>query len=319
MVYDPAGKRPRVRPPAHLPRRRPARPRLRPPYRPAGRAVRPERGGARRGAAGAAFTRSGLVAGTPRKGAQATRGRAARLHLLQSSSPPPVRRDDNGGPGRRGPGGSAGLPLDAGRGDVEGRTARRWHGRRPHRRGLGLVAHQPGPFPRLRPAPDQGEGRPHCIRCRAAGHRRAAPRRNGGAGEGPPGPRRRRLPPLRPSRRGGVQGQQGAVGSGPQRLSPPDRSRTLRRPQRPRSPRGGGHVAPAGRARRDPPRGAVGGEGAHPVDAWSEGRRSGGRHDRGQAQGDPLPRRPAQASPPLRGQDPHGQVHPHAPPHRHTR
>ena len=72
-------------------------------------------------------------------------------------------------------------------------------------------------------------------------------------------------------------------------------------------------VAPAGGQGRDAPGGKVRRKGPHPLRRRSEGRRSGGRHHGRQGAGDPLPRRPAQASPPLRGQDPHGQVHPHAP------
>ena len=80
---DPASRRPRVRPPAHLPGRRPARPRLRPADRPHGRAVEPEPGGARGGAAAAALPGTRLVGVPPGQGPQAA-GHGAegtRLHL----------------------------------------------------------------------------------------------------------------------------------------------------------------------------------------------------------------------------------------------
>ena len=76
-------------------------------------------------------------------------------------------------------------------------------------------------------------------------------------------------------------------------------------------------VAPARRRRRDAPGGAVRREGAQPLGQGHQGRRAGGRHHRRRQTGDPLPGRPAQASPPLRRPHPHGQVHPHAPP-RHA-
>ena len=76
-------------------------------------------------------------------------------------------------------------------------------------------------------------------------------------------------------------------------------------------------MAPARRRRRDAPGGAVGRKGAEPLGQRRPGRRAGGRHHRRSEEGDPLPRRPAQAAPPLRRPHPHGQVNPHAPP-RHA-
>ena len=76
-------------------------------------------------------------------------------------------------------------------------------------------------------------------------------------------------------------------------------------------------VAPARSGRRDAPGGAVGGEGAQPLGQGRPGRRAGGRHHRRGEEGDPLPRGPAQASPPLRRPHPHGQVNADAP-HRHA-
>ena len=80
------------------------------------------------------------------------------------------------------------------------------HRLRPHRGGLGLVALEAGPQPGLRPAADQGEGGAHRLRCRAPGHRRPARQRRRAAGQRNPGAGGRRLPPLRPPRRGQVQG-----------------------------------------------------------------------------------------------------------------
>ena len=95
--------------------------------------------------------------------------------------------------------------------------------------------------------------------------------------------------------------------------APPGRPRTLRRAQRAGRPRGRLPVAPARSRRRDAPGGAVRREGAQPLGQGRPGRRAGGRHHRRSQAGDPLPRRPAPASPPLRRPHPHGQVHPHAP------
>ena len=72
-------------------------------------------------------------------------------------------------------------------------------------------------------------------------------------------------------------------------------------------------VAPARGGGRDAPGGAVGGQGAAPLGAGSQERSARGGGHRRETPGHPLPRRPAQASPPLRGPHPHGQVHPHAP------
>ena len=93
----------------------------------------------------------------------------------------------------------------------------------------------------------------------------------------------------------------------------PPRSGTLRQAQRPGGAGGRGPVAPAGGRGRDAPGGAVGGQGAAPLGAGSQERSARGGGHRRETPGHPLPRRPAQASPPLRGPHPHGQVHPHAP------
>ena len=71
------------------------------------------------------------------------------------------------------------------------------------------MALEAGPQPGLRPAAHQGEGGPHRLRGRAPGHRRPARQRRGAAGQGTAGAGGRRLPPLRPPRRGQVQGEQG--------------------------------------------------------------------------------------------------------------
>ena len=120
-----------------------------------------------------------------------------------------------------------------------------------------------------------------------AGDRRPAPSRNGGAGERPAGFGGRSVPPLRPSRRGAVQGGEGAARCGSQtcRCTRPAPNfseaaacwECARRP--PCGIRPGAHD-------ETPPRGEVGREGARPVRTRSEGRRSGRRHHRRQAQGD---------------------------------
>ncbi len=56
--------------------------------------------------------------------------------------------------------------------------------------------------------------------------------------------------------------------------------------------------------------------GARALHQGRQGRRAGGGHHGGQAPAHPLPRRPAQAPPPLRRPHSHGQVHSHAPPRR---
>ena len=93
----------------------------------------------------------------------------------------------------------------------------------------------------------------------------------------------------------------------------PRRSGTLRQAQRPWGAGGRRPVAPAWGRGRDAPGGAVGGQGAAPLGAGSQERSARGGGHRRETPGHPLPRRPAQASPPLRGPHPHGQVHPHAP------
>ena len=185
-------------------------------------------------------------------------------------------------------------------------------GARSHRGGLGLVALEAGPQPGLRPSPGAGEGLPRRLRRRAPGHRRAAGLDPSPAGRGTAGRGGRRLPPLRPPRRGQVQGEQRQAG-GPPDEPPPRRSGPVRQAQRPGHPRGGRPVAPAGRGGRDAPGGALRRQGAAALGQGSAGRRAGGRHHRGQAPAHPLPRGPAAPPPPLRGPHPHGQVHPDAP------
>ena len=93
-----AGRRPRVRAPAHLPRRRPPRPRLRPPDSPHGRSFGPVRGGARGGAADAALPGTRLVAAPHGEGPQAARHGAARARLHLPDQAPPDGRHDHGRP-----------------------------------------------------------------------------------------------------------------------------------------------------------------------------------------------------------------------------
>ena len=194
-----------VRAPAHLPGRRPAGPRLRPP---AGRhrlPVRPAPGGTGPGPPAAALPGSRLVPGPPAEGFQEPRPAAARPVLHLPDQAPAAGRRHHGRPGRRSAGRPQGLPLGAGRGVSQGVAPGFGRRHRPHRGGLGLVALEAVPQPGLRPAADQGEGGPHRLRRRAPGHRRAARQRRGTAGQGNPGAGGRRLPPLRPPRRGQVQ------------------------------------------------------------------------------------------------------------------
>ena len=313
VEHDPAGRRPRVRPPAHLPGRRPARPRLRPPHRPHGRAVEPERGGARGGAAAAALPGTRLVGGPSRKGPQAARRGAAGPLLHLPDQAPSDRRRDDGRPGRGGPGRRQGLPVGAGGGDLEGRTAGRGRRPGPGRRRLGLAPLEEGPKARPRPAPHQGEGLPHRLRRRASGDGGPARRHGAAAGQGASRNGGRRLPPLRQPRRGAVQDGKGA----PRRPRPvdaaPRRPRILRQAQRRGRPRGGLPLAPAGGAGRDAPGGPRRGQGAAAHGPQRQRRRPRRRHHHRDAPEDSLPRRPAPPTPPLRRPHPHGQVHPDAP------
>ena len=115
VEHDAAGRRPRLRAPAHLPGRRPARPRLGPPHRPPGRSDGPAPRRARRGAAAAALPGSRLVRGPHGEGPQAS-GHGAegtRLHLPDQA--PPDGRHHDGGPWGGGAGRPQGLPVGAGR------------------------------------------------------------------------------------------------------------------------------------------------------------------------------------------------------------
>ena len=174
MEHDPAGRRPRVRPAENIQRRRPARPRLGPPHRPDGRALGPQRGGARGGAAVAALPRPRLVPAPSRKGPQEARHGAARARLHLPDQAPAVGRCDDGRPRHRRAGRPQGLPVGPGRGDMEGGAS--GDGNRPGagRRGLGLVVVEEGPQARRGPAAHQGEGLPHRLRRRAPGRRRPA-------------------------------------------------------------------------------------------------------------------------------------------------
>ena len=147
VEHDAAGRRPRLRAPAHLPGRRPARPRLGPPHRPPGRSDGPAPRRARRGAAAAALPRSRLVRGPHGEGPQAS-GHGAegtRLHLPDQA--PPDGRHHAGGPWGGGAGRGQGLPVGAGRGGVESRAAGR--GAHPwgwlRRAGPGIAGRRPAP------------------------------------------------------------------------------------------------------------------------------------------------------------------------------
>ena len=112
---------------------------------------------------------------------------------------------------------------------------------------------------------------------------------------------------------GAVQSEQGPTHRTRPIDDAPHRPRTVRQAQRPGRPGGGGPVAPAGGRGRDASGGAVRGKGADALGQGSPGGSSGGTDHGGQAPYHPLPRRPAQTPPPLRGKDPHGQVHTDAP------
>ena len=187
VVDHAAGRRPRVRPPEDLQGRRPARPRFGPPHRPDGRSVGPPREGARGGASAAALPRSRLVAAPHGEGPQAARHGAegARLHL-PDQAPADGRRDD----GRPRPGRACrpqGIPVGAGRRDMEGRAPGDGHGPGAGRGRLGMVALEEGPQAGGRPPAHQGEGLPHSLRRRASGRRRRACGRRAAAGQGASG------------------------------------------------------------------------------------------------------------------------------------
>ena len=316
MEHDPAGRRPRVRPAENIQGRRPARPRLRPPHRPHGRALGPGGRRARGGAAASALPRPRLVPGPSRKGPQEARHGAARarLHLPDQAVADGRRDDGRARPGRAGR--AEGLPLGAGRRDMEGRAPGDGNGPGPARRRLGVVAVEEVPQAGGRPSAHQGEGLPHRLRRRAPGH-------GNHAGDDPAPAGRRasrsggsRLPPLRQPRRGETQGGEGPARRAGPRDAAPRRPRPLREAQRAGCARDRLPVAPARRGRRDAAGGAVRREGSTAVGGGSQGRRVGGRHHGGQTPAHPLPRRPAAPSPPLRRPHPHGQVNSHAPPRR---
>ena len=163
-----------------------------------------------------------LVPVPSREGPQASRLRAegARLHLPDQASAD--GRLDHGRPGHRRPRRPQGLPVDTGRGDMEGGAPRRRHCAGAGRRRLGMVAVEEGPQPSRRPAAHKGKGLPHRLRRRAPGG--CSPPHGHGAAprEGAPGAGGRRLPPLRQPCRSPLQGGQGlARGARPGGASPP--------------------------------------------------------------------------------------------------
>ena len=258
-----------------------------------------QREGAGGDAAAAALPRPRLVAAPHGEGPQAARHGAARAVLhLPDQAVADGRRDDGRARHRRA-GGPQGLPVGAGRRDMEGGAPWRRNGPGAGRRRLGMVAVEEGPQARGRPSAHQGEGLPHSLRRRATGRRRPVLRRRAAAGQGASGNGVRRLPPLRQPRRGEIQGRQGPARRSRPGDAAPGRPRPVREAERPGRPRGGLPLAPARRRRRDAPGGAVRREGAQPLGQGRQGRRAGRRHHRGSEEGDPLPRRPAPASPPL--------------------
>ena len=189
-----------------------------------------------------------------------------------------------------------GLPLGAGRGDMEGRPPGSRNGPGAGRRGMGLVAVEEGPQAGGGPDPHTGEGLPHRLRRGALGRRRPARRHGAASRQGASRPRGRRIPPLRQPRRGALQGRQGPAHCPRPGDAAPGRPRPVRRAQRPGGARGRRPVAPARSGGRDAPGGAVRREGAQPVGQGRPGRRPGGRHHRRGQAGDPLPRGPAQGA-----------------------
>ena len=210
LVCHPAGRRTGVRAPAHLPGRRPARPRLRPLHRPDGRSLSPLRGRAGGDPAAAALPRPRLVAGPSREGTQeAWHGaEGSRIHL--SDQAPADGRHNDGRAGHRRSRGPEGLPVGAGRGDMEGRPHGDGRGHGTGRRRLGMVPLEKGTQPRRRPAAHQGEGLPHRLRGRSAGHGDPAPGHDAAPGRGAPRQAHSRLPALRQPRRSAVQGGEGS-------------------------------------------------------------------------------------------------------------
>ena len=201
----------------------------------------------------AALPRSRLVAAPHGQGPQAARHGAegARLHVPDQA--PPDGRHHDGRPRHRRSRRPQGLPVGAGRRDMEGGAVGHGHGPGAGRRRLGLVALEEGPQARRGPHPDRGEGLPHRLRRRAPGRRRPARRDKAGASQGASRPGGRRLPPLRQPRRGEIQGRQGPARSAGPGHAPPGRPRPVREAQRPGSPRGCQPLAPArSRATRRP-------------------------------------------------------------------
>ena len=247
----------------------------------------------------------------PRHGAEGTR-----LHLPDQA--PPDGRHHDGRAGHRRSRRAEGLPVGAGRRDMEGGavgqsvTALGLVGRR-----LGLVAVEEGPQAGGRPGPHTGEGLPHRLRRGDTGRRGAARRHGAGAGQGASRAGGRRLPTLRQPRRGEIQGRAGSEAGRPQtrRDAAPRRPRPVRGAQRPGGARGRQPCGtrPARATRRPWWSGPAPGRSAH-RQRESEGGALVGDTTAGSEAGDPLPRRPAAPPPPLRGPHAHGQVHSHAPP-----
>ena len=237
---------------------RPPRPRLGPPHRPPGGAVEPERQRAHRGAADAALPGTRLVAETTwrRPTSGPVEERRDPSYTYQTK---PLQTDGvtMAVLGLAALAALRGYLWVQGGGDVEGSPDGSGSHRRPGRRGLALAPHQEGPKARLRPPAHQGEGGPHRLRRRASDRRRPArngrPEEGAGAGEEGAGAGGGGIPPLRPPRRGAVQGEPGPAHRARPVDAAPHRPRTLRQAQHPGRPRGGGPVAPAGGRGRDAP------------------------------------------------------------------
>ena len=118
----------------------------------------------------AALPRTRLVAAPHGQGAQTPRLRAegTRLHLLDQVAAD--RRRDDGRAGHRRSRRHQGIPVGAGRGDMEGRAPGRRNRPGNGRGRLGVVAVEEGPQPRRGPDSDTRKSLTHRLRRRATGH-----------------------------------------------------------------------------------------------------------------------------------------------------
>ena len=178
-----------------------------------------------------------------------------------------------------------GLPLGAGRRDMEGGAPGDRYGPRAGRRRLRLAPLEEGPQAGGSPAAHQGKGLPHRLRRRAPGRRRPARRHGAASRQGASRPGGRRLPPLRQPRRGEIQGRPRAAYHARPGDAAPFRPRTLPQAERPGRPRGRLPLAPArGPETRRPWWSGPAPRALMPSAKGVRGGRAGGRHhSRGEA------------------------------------